>query len=172
MSDSIQEPTDELMLKQAINNMLTKCFGEDDRIYGHEVTQGYIEPCFFTDLRLASDEQSSATTTLKVYNVYIYFFQNLDEYDESIDYKVMKKLRLWLIDNSPAKNCYILPVGHRRLTVHSLSNTRIGENYDRFEISFTLRFNDGSLIPIDYEDVGDHESKTDIKESVNVMLSF
>jgi hypothetical protein len=48
-----------------------------------------------------------------------------------------------------------------------LSNTRIGENYDRFEISFTLRFNDGSLIPIDYEDVGDLELKTEIKESID-----
>lgn len=127
----------ELDIKIALNDMLYGCFGEDTRVYGREVQQGFIEPCFFTDVRLSNEDKIAPAFSLRNYNVYITYFQDEEDYSEVNDLEVVNKIRNYLISNDRDKRSMVLIIDGQTCLVESFSYDYIGDQ-NRLEIAFDL----------------------------------
>lgn len=134
--------TSEIALKSSINEFLRNLFGENTRIYGHEVVQGYDAPCFFTSILLTNEKAFSATTSLKTYRCYITLLQSPEDFNEVLCFQVLDKIRKGLIENDPSLSHYVLKVDDRYLSADEFSYSFNGEDQDVFEISFTLQLPD------------------------------
>lgn len=149
----------ELDIKIALNDMLYGCFGENTRVYGREVQQGFIEPCFFTDVRLSNTDLLASGFDLRTYNIYINYFQNEDEYSEANDLKIVSKIRNYLIANDRDKRNPVLLIDGQTCLVESFSYDYVGDQ-NRLEIAFDLNL-DQCTQEEDFED--DFETMSTIK---------
>lgn len=154
----------ELDIKIALNDMLYGCFGEDTRVYGREVQQGFIEPCFFTDVRLSSEDKIAPVFSLRNYNVYITYFQNDEDYSEANDLEAVNKIRNYLISNDRDKRSMVLLIDGQACLVESFSYDYTGEQ-NRLEIAFDLNLDQctqDESFDDDYKTMGEIKLKEEI----------
>jgi hypothetical protein len=132
-------------IKIAINDLLNKTF-PDVPVYGRDTVQGYVRPCFFTDMYIVSEEEVNFSTVSKVINCFITFFQKDNEYNEILDLNVIKALKTNLILNDPQKRHMMLKVGDRFLKVQTVETDYVGTENNILEITLQFNFLDNSII--------------------------
>lgn len=151
-------------VKIAVNDILKRI--TDMKIYGHEIYQGYITPCLFTDIRLNSETQETAYTALKNYRIYIQLMQDAESYDEELGYTILDRMKIEMLKNDPTHSHYILNIGERKVLVTDLSFNFIGNNSDIFEISYTVQFVDNTELEVtgDYDTINDIEIEYEMED--------
>jgi hypothetical protein len=132
-------------IKTAINDMMALIM-PNAAIYGHEITQGYVTPCVFTDLRLNNEEPINAYHVNKIYTCHITFFPDESNYDETLDMRIIKSIKTYLRTLDPNRRHMMLYVDGRYIKISNVSSDYIGVSNNKLDITLDFSFIDNSAI--------------------------
>ena len=122
-------------LKAALNSVISGLYPEGYRIYGREVSEGYLKPSFFTELKLLNCMNLSKSYRFFQYGYYITYFQKESPNGRKDEVDALDK---W----DELRNAFDLKihVGDRYLNIKSLSHDGVGEKRDILQISLYIDF--------------------------------
>lgn len=121
-------------IKKAINELLHNTFPEI-RIYGKEVTQGHIRPCFFTEFY----ENSSQKNKVYIEHTATCYITYLQEKEDELE-----ALQIW--DELKEKIQGKLKVKDRYLNVEDAEYQWIGKDSNILQIEINLQYTDTKTI--------------------------
>lgn len=129
-----------------VSLLRTKYPQEEYHIYGKPVSDGYLVPCFFVDVRLGDRSDATANIVSKEYRCHILYFQEdpdsphaeedqFDKVDEIGDL-------LCCIDDRNRKRKMCIKCNGRYIQVKEFSSDYTGSEVNILTIDFTLQFYD------------------------------
>lgn len=126
-------------VKKAINELLHNTF-PNIRIYGKEVTQGHIRPCFFTEFYENSSQKNKTYIEHSVTCYITYLQGNADE---------LEALQIW--DELKEKIQGKLKVKDRYLNVTDTEYQWIGKDSNILQIEIDIEYTDSITIKETHE---------------------
>lgn len=115
---------------KSVNTLLKSKYGTTIKIYGHEVTEGFIKPSFFTSLIPVTNSNDSINFKSKAFTVMITYFQSIaNEIDN-----------LQKADEIISLFGYFLTINGRKIRVTDADYEFIGENNNILQVSIEIEY--------------------------------
>lgn len=132
-----------VMLKTTILQLLKTIYPDENyKYYGIEVSEGYLKPSFFVDVRMSGQTDETINIVKKDFSVTITYFQKkINEMDNLKKVDEIKDV-LCAIDQKNRKRKMVLKVGDRFLPVNNYFYSYTGENNNILQIFFDISFYD------------------------------
>ena len=134
-------------VKQTLVSLLRSIYPQEQyHIYGKPVSDGFLVPCFFVDVRLGECSDATANIVNKEFRCHILYFQEdpSDPKAEEDQFDKVEEIRELLCcdDGRNKKRKMCIKCNGRYLTVKEYSSDYTGSEVNILTIDFTLNFYD------------------------------